>query len=473
MSQRRPTLATAQRLTRELESKVLGKHVDRLWRTDRDQLLIRFAGQKPRLLIQLGVELTTLAWTKTWPATPASPDYETIQLRAHLEGGRVSEVTLRDDRRLEIALTRGDGPRTLSIQLAGRLPNLAAFHLEDQLGVALRPDRPAKDDGAPPLPAGPCWEPSEGLDWLEAHGVDALEVMAKAVLDKARILIARAARGWRKRTKRALDAVSRDLKRAENAEDDRRRGELLKGALGRMKKGDATVSLVDYMQPEAPQVEIALDPSLDPVQNMQRYFRLYRKFRDATDTILERYELLEQRSAKVEHLLEVIANAESHEALEDAEVALRASGWRPTQAQRAAKKVDARPPSFRRFITKAGAEVLVGKGSKHNDELTFRVGRGRDLWFHSRDTPGAHVILRAPQRGLPDQACILDAATLAAWHSKARGETVIDVMWTERKHVRKPKGAPPGRVTVSDTRNVAVRMDQARIDRLYHDAPDA
>ena len=116
--------------------------------------------------------------------------------------------------------------------------------------------------------------------------------------------------------------------------------------------------------------------------------------------------------------------------------------------------------------------MLVGRGSKHNDELTFRVGRGRDLWFHSRDTPGAHVILRAPQRELPDQACILDAATLAAWHSKARGETVIDVMWTERKHVRKPKGAPPGRVTVSDTRNVAVRMDQARIDRLYHDAPD-
>ena len=472
MSQRRPTLRTAERLARELEGKILGKHIDRLWRTEKDQLLIRFAGQKPRLLVQLSVELTTLAWIRAWPSTPSSPDYETIQLRAHLEGGRVSKVTLSEERRLEVALTRGDGPRHLSIQLAGRLPNLAAFSAEGQLGVALRQDRPATDDGSPPLPSGPCWEAQDDQDWLEAHGVHALDTLAKAVIDRARIAVARAARGWRKRTQRALTAVSRDLERAERAEEDRTRGELLKAALGRITKGDTSVSVVDYAQAEAPEIEVPLDPSLDPVENMKRYFRLYRKYRDATDTILERYELLHARSQEVTRLLEVIATAETHDALEAAEVGLRASGWRPTQAQRAAKKSDARPLCYRRFITTAGTELLLGKGSKHNDELTFRVGRGRDLWFHSRDTPGAHVILRAPQQGLPGQACILDAATLAAWHSKARGETVIDVMWTERKHVRKPKGAPPGRVTVSDSRNVAVRMDQARIDRLYHDAPD-
>ncbi|MGB0588940.1 MAG: NFACT RNA binding domain-containing protein [Myxococcota bacterium] len=451
----------------------MGKHIDRLWRTDKDQLLIRFAGQKPRLLVQLGVELTTLAWTLSWPATPSRPDYETIQLRTHLEGGRVSAVQLSDDRRLTIGLTRGDGPRTLSVQLAGRLPNLAAFHADGQLGVALRQDRPAQDDGSPPLKEGPCWKAPEGDDWLEAHGIHALDTMAQAVLDRARIVVARAARGWRKRTKRSLAAVSRDLERAENAEQDRLRGELLKSALGRIKKGATSVSVMDYMQPGAPEVDVALDPALDPVENMQRYFRRYRKFRDATDTILERYELLDTRATVVDRILEAIEGAEDHDALEEAEAALRASGWRPTQAQRTAKKTDVRPLCYRRFVTAAGAEVLVGRGSKHNDELTFRVGRGRDLWFHSRDTPGAHVILRAPQQGLPGQACILDAATLAAWHSKARGETVIDVMWTERKHVRKPKGAPAGRVTVADTRNVAVRMDQARIDRLYQAAPDS
>jgi predicted ribosome quality control (RQC) complex YloA/Tae2 family protein len=472
VSQRRPTLCTAERFTRELELKVMGKHIDRLWRTGTDQLLIRFAGQKPRLLVQLGVELTTLAWTLSWPSTPSRPDYETIQLRAHLEGGRVSQVRLSEDRRLEVSLTRGDGPRHLSIQLAGRFPNLAAFNPAGQLGVALRQDRPAKDLASPPLPSGPCWATEQSEGWLEAHGVHALQSLANAALERARVAIARAVRGWRKRTLRALKAVSQDLERAERAEEDRRHGELLKGALGRIKKGATSVRLMDYMQADAPEVEVPLEPSLDPVENMQRYFRLYRKYRDATDTILERYELLETRSKEVTRLLDIVTSAESHEALEAAERGLRASGWRPAQAQRTGPKTSSRPLSYRRFTTTAGTDLLVGRGSKHNDELTFQVGRGRDLWFHSRDTPGAHVILRAPQQGMPDQACILDAATLAAWHSKARGETVIDVMWTERKHVRKPKGAPPGRVTVSDTRNVAVRMDQGRIDRLYHDAPD-
>ena len=269
--------------------------------------------------------------------------------------------------------------RDSSVQLAGRLPNLAAFQADGQLGVALRQDRPAQDAGSPPLKEGPCWGGPEGDDWLEAHGAHALATMAQAVLDRARIVVARAARGWSKRTKRSLAAVSRDLERAENAEQDRLRGELLKGALGRIKKGATSVSVMDYMQPGAPQVDVTLDPALDPVENMQRYFRRYRKFRDATDTILERYELLDTRATVIDRILDAIEGAEDHDALEEAEAALRASGWRPTQAQRTAKKTDVRPLCYRRFVTAAGAEILVGRGSKHNDELTFRVGRGLSL----------------------------------------------------------------------------------------------
>ena len=206
---------------------------------------------------------------------------------------------------------------------------------------------------------------------------------------------------------------------------------------------------------------------------MQRYFRRYRKYRDAAYTILERYEGLEERLLRLDRLLDALQNATLYTELQHAEAGLRACGWRPTAGtQRRASKQATAPRPYRAFLSAAKSDILVGRGSKHNDALTFKVAKGRDLWLHARDIPGAHVILRAPAQGPPNEGCLLDAAMLAAWHSKARGESVIDVMWTEKKHVRKPKGAPPGRVSVSETRNIAVRVDKARIDRLYQDAPD-
>lgn len=456
-----------------LQERVGGRFIDRLWRTGEDELLIRFAGQKHRLLVVLGVELTALAWTPSWPETPARPDYETIQLRSHLEGGRVQDITLADERRLLMTLTRGDGPRQLSIQLAGREPNLAVFNDEGQLGVALKQHRTAVDPGSPTLPSGEPYSAPSGEDWLEAYGCHVMAEREALAFDKARIPIARAARAWKKRTQRALAAVSKDLDRAEGADLDRHKGELIKSALGRIKKGQTSVEVFDYLDPSGANISIALDPALDPVENMQRYFRRYRKYRDATDTILERYEALERRASTLDTLLETLKSAESYEELTQGERTLRSCGWRPTPSQSGSRsKSAAAPLPFRRFVSAAGSEILVGRGSKHNDALTFKVAKGRDVWLHSRDTAGAHVILRAPAQGPPHQACLLDAATLAAWHSKARGEGVIDVMWTERKHVKKPKGAPAGRVSVSESRNIAVRMDKARVDRLYQDAPD-
>jgi predicted ribosome quality control (RQC) complex YloA/Tae2 family protein len=108
---------------------------------------------------------------------------------------------------------------------------------------------------------------------------------------------------------------------------------------------------------------------------------------------------------------------------------------------------------------------LVGRGADRNDELTFQVARGNDLWLHARDVPGAHVVV--PLAGRPiDEETLVDAALLAAHHSNARGEPQVDVSYTLRKQVRKPPRTRPGLVTLSGAKTLRVRVDPERLARL-------
>ncbi len=117
-----------------------------------------------------------------------------------------------------------------------------------------------------------------------------------------------------------------------------------------------------------------------------------------------------------------------------------------------------------------GGRILVGRGADRNDELTFQVARGSDLWLHARDVPGAHVILLLQPGRAPTEQALLDAATLAAHHSNARGEAQVDVGYTLRKHVRKPPKSRPGTVTYSGLKTIRVRLEPERLTRLLASA---
>ena len=129
-----------------------------------------------------------------------------------------------------------------------------------------------------------------------------------------------------------------------------------------------------------------------------------------------------------------------------------------------AEKVERRP--YRRYLSATGRPILVGRGSKENDELTFKVAKGNDLWLHVRGRPGSHVVVPMGKEEEPDQETLLDAATLAAHFSGERGERMADVAWTRRKHVRKPRGSPPGMVSVSGERGLLLRVEEERLKRL-------
>ena len=116
-------------------------------------------------------------------------------------------------------------------------------------------------------------------------------------------------------------------------------------------------------------------------------------------------------------------------------------------------------PDCWRYTLREDFEALAGKTDADNDQLSFMVARAGDLWFHVRGQPGSHVILRHPDGEQPDKAIIKQAASIAAWHSKARKAGTVPVCYTEARHVGKPRGAKPGSVTIKREKIIKVRPE--------------
>jgi predicted ribosome quality control (RQC) complex YloA/Tae2 family protein len=155
---------------------------------------------------------------------------------------------------------------------------------------------------------------------------------------------------------------------------------------------------------------------------------------------------------------------------DDAEVREALGGGAPSKdAPR-----EARPSlPYRVFRSSGGLEIRVGRGAKHNDELTFKHSSPGDVWLHARHVGGAHVILRWPGPGNPPARDLAEAATLAALHSKARTSGSVPVDWTFRKYVRKPRKSPPGRVAVERIETLFVRPDPGMLEVLGSESKDS
>ncbi len=266
----------------------------------------------------------------------------------------------------------------------------------------------------------------------------------------------------RVRRKATLQAES--LRTAENAEEYRIQGELITSNLWQIKKGDELARVVNYYDEEGGEVEIRLDPSLSPSENAQAYYHRYQKARSGLAMIQE--QLAKSRS-ELEYLEQVEATlleATSLPDLEEIRRELQAEGYLGERRDRKAgapsakeREEKAAPPLT--IQSTDGLEIWVGRNNRQNEMLTLRLAAPHDLWFHTKEIPGSHVILRVPAgREVPERA-IHEAAALAAWHSKGRESASVPVDYTIRKHVRKPGGARPGMVIYEHQKTLWVTPD--------------
>lgn len=341
------------------------------------------------------------------------------------------------------ARLRAAAPRLRLSPGPGRGGPLDEWHdadLADEAAVTLAPIAPAGGEDAALRPSS--WLEAGAL-YLEARrrGLE-FENRRRSALEEARKQI--------RRLEQLEANLAQDLAGLADEGDLRlRAGALLAFARG-AEAGRESVDLPDPHDPGGVLV-VTLDPRLGGLANAQRLFDKARRVERARHQIDLR--LRETRSA--------IRSAGAAEALV---MAARDSRELPRRAQaRGAGDRGDEGAGPRHYLTGRGLSVLVGRNARENHHLTFRVARAEDLWLHARDAPGAHVVLR-DNEGRAGADDLREAAEVAAFFSEARGESLVDVHVTRRKHVKPAKGGP-GRVFVahSDTLRVPPRDPEGRL----------
>ncbi|HSR42044.1 MAG TPA: NFACT RNA binding domain-containing protein, partial [Longimicrobiales bacterium] len=217
------------------------------------------------------------------------------------------------------------------------------------------------------------------------------------------------------------------------------------------------VVLTDFQGEE---VEIELDPSLEPQENAARWYDRAARAERARERLPTMVDEARESAAEARDLLERARRGEA-----DREEIRRLL---PDPSRPEAKRKGPALP-YRSFRSTGGLEIRVGRGARHNDDLTFHHSDPDDVWLHARHAAGAHVVLRWSQEGNPPQRDLAEAAVLAANHSRARTSGSVPVDWTRRKYVRSPRKAPPGTVIPDRVQTVFVEPDPGLTERLADD----
>ena len=248
-----------------------------------------------------------------------------------------------------------------------------------------------------------------------------------------------------------LQRLNEDLLAAEDSDKYRLYGELLTANLHQIPAGKDQVSLTSYY--DGSEVVIPLDARFSPAKNAQNYFKKYGKAKTA---IREKaYQIQETEKditylESVENSLNSLVNPEDIEFIRSELVETGYIKKRKTNEKPRRLKL-----SPHKYKSPSGFEILVGRNNKENDELTFKMADKTDIWLHTKDIPGSHVILRTGGED-PTADDIYLAASIAAWHSKAKDSGQVPVDYVKVRHVKKPAGAKPGMVIFTDNRTVYV-----------------
>ncbi|WP_027398285.1 Rqc2 family fibronectin-binding protein [Anaerovorax odorimutans] len=251
--------------------------------------------------------------------------------------------------------------------------------------------------------------------------------------------------------------LSEDLLKAEESQIYKLYGELLTANLHLIKDSIDSITVFNYY--DNTNVKINLNTRLSPSQNAQNYYKKYNKAKTA---ITEKNIQLNETNKDISYLDSIVCfleNANTIEEIEEVRQELIEGGYlRKRKNNYKPAKSKSLPYSY---MTKDGFKILVGRNNKENDILTFKTADRKDIWFHTKDIPGSHVILFTEGKSISDNS-ILEAASLAAYHSKGRNSENVPVDYTKVKYVKKPSGAKPGMVIFTNNKTIYVNPKDAK-----------
>lgn len=281
-------------------------------------------------------------------------------------------------------------------------------------------------------------------------------LVSRSAIDEERAQTLTAIRRAAASRKQLLKSIIKTIEESRRADRYKQIGEIILGSLHLFEKGARSVSLPNFFDPDMNEIEIALDEKLEPQANAERYFKRYRKARDAASTAESRRSQVEAELTELQSALEDAESAKTVDSLRSLRSMLTSSGMLRQEVVREKQEAEFGGHRIRRVYAD-NYEILYGESSTANDYLTQRVARPNDVWLHARQITGSHVVVRmaGKKEGAP-RPVLMQAAKLAAKNCDARHSSLVPVDYTLRKFVNKPRGSAPGFVTYRNEKTIDI-----------------
>ena len=264
------------------------------------------------------------------------------------------------------------------------------------------------------------------------------------------------------RVSRKLHIQRQELAAAADREILRLYGDLIHANMHLIPHGGASAELINYYDESCAPITVPLDPALSAAANAQKYYKDYRRAQTAERMLTDRIAAGEQELVYLESVFDSLSRAATTRELDELRAELEAEGYLRRQRGKQKSPPPMKPLTFR---TDDGFVVYVGRNNLENDRLTLRIAKGSDIWMHTKNIPGSHVIVVCEGQTPPDRT-LEQAAILAATHSKAANSVQVPVDYAAARYVKKPSGAKPGMVIYTDNRTAYVNPDPALCERL-------
>ncbi|MFL4498923.1 NFACT RNA binding domain-containing protein [Weissella sp. MSCH1] len=276
-------------------------------------------------------------------------------------------------------------------------------------------------------------------------------------------IVLRVVRNELKKNKTKIKKQQAELDAADNADEFKVKGELLTTYMHQLERGMTEIELPNYYDDNKP-LKIALSNQIGPSQNAQKYFTKYNKLKTSVKYLNEQIAMAQEEVDYFENLLAQIDIA-SPKDIEEIRQELIQEGYMRVQSKKKQKPQVSQPE---KFYATDGTLIEVGKNNLQNERLSMKTAAKSDIWLHTKDIPGSHVIIHDAN---PSDDTLLEGAMLAAYFSKARDSANVPVDYLPVRRLRKPNGSKPGFVIFEGQTTMAVTPDFAMVQRLRQNKP--